>query len=723
MRSALSEAPASASLRRRARWRLLPSLLVALGALGYAHHLARNDDPGTASASVAAQSFAGQSVGEQSVVGQSVAPVARLTAVPKRVGYDPRVTAADSGHALEATLPAPAAGQRDTPAPPVRVDPEVGGRVPTRHLDRVVPGRLRLGPVHVDPMPPGVTLASPTDTESLYARSGAVPLSADRLGAASAVPPGTPNTRGLTAHVRPSCTGTGTDGKRVQAMYVHESSTPSRYGRVLSVLRNEVANVDDVFAVSARKTGGDLRVRWVHDADCVPVILDVTVPDGSLGPDFAATIKALKTLGYDDPDRKYVAFADADQLCGIGTLYENDAPTANPNDGYAASYSRIDTNCWSTGESVAAHELTHNLGGVQRSAPHSTAYGHCYDESDLMCYDDGSGVAMRSVCPSAQSQLLDCNDDDYFNTHPAAGSYLAKHWDTARSGFLDDVSAAAPTAELTVPDQAVAGVAFPVSVTPTGEAPFEYRWAADGPCALSSATAASASVTCSAAGDATLTVAVTQSDGQVVRAGPAPVRVSAASAGAPPVASSWTRPRRERGLPVRLSAGVRDAVSGAPLAGVPVRLEVRWRGADAFVPAVDGLVTDAAGRVTAAPAVDRAGRFRFSYGGGSTYTASASPAKYVKVPTRLKLTSRPRHHLLVGRLTMLDGTAVPHARVTLMRRPAGSRRWVAVASRRTDRHGRLRVRVHPHRRTVFRWRYHGEVEHQDSRSARLVLRR
>ena len=87
---------------------------------------------------------------------------------------------------------------------------------------------------------------------------------------------------------------------------MHEASTPSRYADVLPVLRNEVANVDDVFAVSSEQTGGGRRVRWVHDADCLPVVTDVTVPDGALGPDFWGTVNALADLGYNDPNRKYL---------------------------------------------------------------------------------------------------------------------------------------------------------------------------------------------------------------------------------------------------------------------------------------------------------------------------------------------------------------------------------------------------------------------------------
>ena len=321
---------------------------------------------------------------------------------------------------------------------------------------------LSTGSPHEDPLPPGVGPDDPTDTASLYLRAGldrrslvrAFRSRLDRARldagdetevAAATVPPGAPSTPGLSTHVAPSCTGDGSDGKRVQAMFVREASTPSRYASVLPLLMNEVANVDDVFALSAQKTGGVRRVRWVHQA-CVPVIPEITVPPGALA-SFGATIDALRALGYRDPNRKYLVFADANALCGIGTFYPDTRPVGNPNDGSGASYSRVDARCWSAGGmSVAAHELTHNLGGVLPGAPHVTVNGHCWDESDLMCYDDGSGVGMQAVCgDKVQDRLLDCNSDDYFNTAPAPGSWLSQNWNTAASGFLDtDAPAVAP---------------------------------------------------------------------------------------------------------------------------------------------------------------------------------------------------------------------------------------------------------------------------------------
>jgi hypothetical protein len=332
------------------------------------------------------------------------------------------------------------------------------------------------GPTHVDPPPDGVSLDGPTDTRSLYERAGqdrtdltdayavldgAAADGADVPDTASTTPPGRPSTAGIGAHVSPSCSGTGTDGRRVQPMYVREATTPSRYGAVLPLLLNEVANVDDVFAVSAARTGGVRRVRWVHDGACNPVLPEVVVPSGALS-SFGATIQAVQALGYRDASRKYLMFAEADVLCGIGTLYNDVRPNGNTND-LRTSYARVDTRCWSGSTSVAAHELTHNLGGVLPGAPHVTTNSHCWDENDLMCYPDGSGAAMQTLCPDPQQgQLLDCGNDDYFSTAPPEGSWLATRWNTASSAFLDTTAV-----DPTLPPVA----APPSSAPPTQAAP------------------------------------------------------------------------------------------------------------------------------------------------------------------------------------------------------------------------------------------------------------
>jgi len=164
---------------------------------------------------------------------------------------------------------------------------------------------------------------------------------------------------------------------------------------------------------------------------------DVAVPAASVT-DFSQTISSLLTAGYNRSDRKYLIWMDNNTYCGIADVFYDDIPgLSNASNGAGAEFARVDTGCWGVaGQSVEAHELMHALGGVQTTAPHSTPYNHCTDESERMCYLDGSGPPMQQVCATSHENVFDCNHDDYFSTAPAGGSYLATHWNTANSSFL-----------------------------------------------------------------------------------------------------------------------------------------------------------------------------------------------------------------------------------------------------------------------------------------------
>jgi hypothetical protein len=122
---------------------------------------------------------------------------------------------------------------------------------------------------------------------------------------------------------------------------------------------------------------------------------------------------------------------------------------------------------------VAAHELGHNLGAVNNSAPNSSNAGHCVDEYDVMCYRDADGTRLRTVCPDrAHDQRLDCEHDDYYHTDPSPGSYLATHWNVADSQFLvhggDAGGTAGPSPSAPTPTPTASATSQPS--TPTASA-------------------------------------------------------------------------------------------------------------------------------------------------------------------------------------------------------------------------------------------------------------
>ncbi|MFP5317102.1 MAG: hypothetical protein ACLGI2_02280, partial [Acidimicrobiia bacterium] len=190
------------------------------------------------------------------------------------------------------------------------------------------------------------------------------------------------------------CHGDGTSGKRVQLVYARAAGVADRYATMVPSLRQWAARVDDMVNASAAKTGGARRVRYVHDAACLPTVVNVVLT-ASGDDNLTNTIEELRAQGHDRSDRKYLVWVDANVYCGIAQVYTDDRPgQENYNNGpsnVAGMVARVDTACWGSPNLVEAHELLHTLGSVQPGAPNATPGGHCTDEYDRMCYADAQG--------------------------------------------------------------------------------------------------------------------------------------------------------------------------------------------------------------------------------------------------------------------------------------------------------------------------------------------
>ena len=312
-----------------------------------------------------------------------------------------------------------------------------------------------------DPAPAGVDVRQPFDPAN---QPAGLLLPDPLLGptTAAAGPPA------------PRCYGNGRTGNRVLAIYARTESQPDRYAEMLPWIRRWAGQVDAVVNASAAQLGATRHVRFVTDGYCQVVVERVVLPEGA-DVNLSATMAALAAKGYMAPSRKYLVWMDANVLCGIAAYYEDDRRSSdnlnNGNPTVAGVVARIDSGCWGLGdqgESIEAHELMHSLGSVQPTAPHATLLGHCTDESDRMCYEDGSALFLSEACASEEEALFDCDDDDYFNPAPPPGSYLATHWNTARSSFLavlpGDVPVTVTGGEVVEGDFDTRSLAFTVSL-------------------------------------------------------------------------------------------------------------------------------------------------------------------------------------------------------------------------------------------------------------------
>ncbi|MCA1553531.1 MAG: hypothetical protein LC737_04050, partial [Chloroflexi bacterium] len=112
-----------------------------------------------------------------------------------------------------------------------------------------------------------------------------------------------------------TCAGDGVSGRRVQVLYAHASDVPDQYATYLASFQQWVADADNIFHLSALETGGDRHMRFVHDANCTPNVLNVTLsPTGD--DTFGSLFNELQALGFTRADRNYLLFVDAHVYCG-----------------------------------------------------------------------------------------------------------------------------------------------------------------------------------------------------------------------------------------------------------------------------------------------------------------------------------------------------------------------------------------------------------------------
>jgi hypothetical protein len=227
------------------------------------------------------------------------------------------------------------------------------------------------------------------------------------------------------------------DGPRLHVFYLYATGQPNDVDSRSAVIRDAVAQADSVFASSALRTGGVRHLRLRTGADCTLQITPLAVDKADPAANLAAIRKAGLLAAGDDA----LAFVGPTlgSYGGDATFTDDDTPGATNRNNAGGQIATIGFGFWGDVEAVPL-VLSRALGAVQRSAPHASGSGHCTDGVDPLCFDDFTiGQPLTSTCPGEGRYLLDCGNDDYFSTAPAAGSWLATHWNVADSVFLASV--------------------------------------------------------------------------------------------------------------------------------------------------------------------------------------------------------------------------------------------------------------------------------------------
>jgi hypothetical protein len=251
----------------------------------------------------------------------------------------------------------------------------------------------------------------------------------------------------------------GTDDPHFKVVYAYAAGQPNRFADLDDKLQ---ASVSLLSRYVAGQSGGAKTLRFDMGTGCgaqyadietvaLPEPLSYYVVGGA--PQFArlaADVRAASPLPPGSA-RNLLVYADAlrgeNGVAGAGETVLSDVAGPHDEGGrVAAAFGHAEVPSGTYADpATLMHEAAHNLGAVQASAPHSTGAGHCSDERDVMCYDDGGPTSdLTYPCASRDGEVvdetLDCGGDDYFSPAPDPSSYLGTHWNLYDSAHLAECS-------------------------------------------------------------------------------------------------------------------------------------------------------------------------------------------------------------------------------------------------------------------------------------------
>lgn len=287
-----------------------------------------------------------------------------------------------------------------------------------RAADLLTPADKRVAGQNTTLAPSGLLRVKP-DVGAPLASHGPDPGARDgaEAGLGSAFAPGAPERQ-------PAC---ATDYFQ-QILYAYPAGSPNRLAELRPEIQAAVRRMNAVLDEQSRASGGpsaDLKV--LCDAQGAIAVDGFQAPGGT----FAEIVSGARAAGFRSPVADYLIFYDGNLggACGIATYAQDERLSLDNESNFGGGYAAVYQGCWN--DETPLHESGHTMGAVQYSAPNSTGSGgHCFGEDDVMCYSPDGGDLNQGgvVWDCAGGPRFDCNFDDYFDSAPEPGEYLATHW-------------------------------------------------------------------------------------------------------------------------------------------------------------------------------------------------------------------------------------------------------------------------------------------------------
>ena len=213
------------------------------------------------------------------------------------------------------------------------------------------------------------------------------------------------------------------------AIYMYPKDGVNRFSTFAAMFQADAVQADSLLqARYQRGVRWDYRAGACYKTETSPggPCVDITVVKArsrtsQFSSNAFSTVKKEVDGLFKNPNKKYVVWLDMDyrSACGQGHLYQDTrrSPDNNSNLGRTLSVVyRAYPNDFLTGGfcrgTVVLHEIGHNMGAVQRVAPHAFDGAHCNDSNeDVMCY-------INNTAPDTGDVVFDWGTDDYWD--PAA---------------------------------------------------------------------------------------------------------------------------------------------------------------------------------------------------------------------------------------------------------------------------------------------------------------